>query len=258
MATERQAETSRANAQQSTGPRSDAGKARSSMNALKFGIFAAREVIRGEDPAKLQELAHSYTRRWNPRNNEELIQVKVLIRCDWELDRLAIADTHLWEHAFQEVDGLEDNRALGQAFTQKELTFSRLARRQDMLRRAYKAALHELERLTALPDPPDILDPDPQSEPVPQPEPVPGPQSEQNPSPQPTPSPDPAPAAPPNPQPPESEPKTAESASFCQPPPAIPALAPEPPQSTPALASPTTPNSVTVICRLPPRNKARW
>ena len=46
MASQKQTEANRLNAQKSTGPRSPEGKAASSMNALKSGIDAKSQIIR--------------------------------------------------------------------------------------------------------------------------------------------------------------------------------------------------------------------
>lgn len=51
MASEKQLVANRTNADLSTGPRTDEGKARSRYNALKHGLTAERVVIPGEDPA---------------------------------------------------------------------------------------------------------------------------------------------------------------------------------------------------------------
>src|ERR1700693_1905973 len=48
------AEINRSNAQHSTGPRTDAGKQRSSQNALRHGLTARSAVIPSEDPADYQ------------------------------------------------------------------------------------------------------------------------------------------------------------------------------------------------------------
>ena len=53
MATEKQIEANRRNSQLSTGPRTDAGKSISRMNALKSGLHAVSHVIRSEDPKAL-------------------------------------------------------------------------------------------------------------------------------------------------------------------------------------------------------------
>ena len=50
-------EANRRNSQLSTGPRSPEGKAVSRFNALKSGINAKAEVIRGEDAAELANIA---------------------------------------------------------------------------------------------------------------------------------------------------------------------------------------------------------
>jgi hypothetical protein len=66
MATNRQTEAHRMNAQKSTGPRSAEGKAASSMNALKSGIDAESALIRGEDKTALETLTAEYYRRFQP------------------------------------------------------------------------------------------------------------------------------------------------------------------------------------------------
>ena len=49
MSSLRQIEANRLNSQKSTGPRSAEGKAAASMNALKSGIDAQSNIIRGEN-----------------------------------------------------------------------------------------------------------------------------------------------------------------------------------------------------------------
>jgi hypothetical protein len=60
ISTLKQIEANRRNSQKSTSPRTPAGKAISSMNALQFGIHAESHVIRGEDPEALTALKTSY------------------------------------------------------------------------------------------------------------------------------------------------------------------------------------------------------
>lgn len=55
MATEKQIESNRANAQKSTGPKSDEGKNRSAMNGLKTGEYMTRfDLISGDNAGKLR------------------------------------------------------------------------------------------------------------------------------------------------------------------------------------------------------------
>src|SRR5713101_2035842 len=85
MATDKQIEANRLNAKKSTGPRSVAGKAVSSMNALKSGVDAKSDVIRGEDPAALQALTDAYIERYQPATVEERQHVDVMIRADAQI-----------------------------------------------------------------------------------------------------------------------------------------------------------------------------
>ena len=54
MATEAQVVANRLNAQKSTGPRADEGKAKASQNAVRHGLLAQQVVIRGEDPGEFE------------------------------------------------------------------------------------------------------------------------------------------------------------------------------------------------------------
>jgi hypothetical protein len=149
MATLKQIEANRLNAKKSTGPRSAERKAASSMNALKSGIDAQSQIIRGEDPASLEALAAEYTGRFQPATPEERFYVDTLVRDDWQLRRLARADAQIWESGFSSTFRLEEDTALGQVFNNRSQTFMRLQRRIDATERSYQRALRELQRLRA-------------------------------------------------------------------------------------------------------------
>jgi hypothetical protein len=140
MATQKQIEANRLNAQKSTGPRSDEGKARASMNALKTGIDAKTQLIRGEDPAALEELTGEYHGRLHPTTPEQ----RMLVDCDWLLRRFRAIETQLWEKAYHIFD-----ITLGQAYSEKCDEFTRLQRRIDSTQRHYHRALQKLQRLQA-------------------------------------------------------------------------------------------------------------
>src|SRR5262245_7402704 len=163
MATPKQIEANRRNARKSTGPRTVAGKAVSSMNALKTGIDAQSSVIRGEDPNTLQLLTAEYYDRYQPATPEARALVDTLISSDWLLRRLRAAEAQLWEHAFERQDRWDDDTGapLGDAFAANSQAFSRLQRRIDSAERNYHRALKELRRVQ--PSPPS---PDPPPQPV--------------------------------------------------------------------------------------------
>ena len=59
----------RANSQHSTGPRTDAGKQRSSLNALRHGLTAASAVLPSEDPAAYDATSPQLLRRIPTRHS---------------------------------------------------------------------------------------------------------------------------------------------------------------------------------------------
>ena len=72
MATEKQIEANRINAQSCHGPTSEAGLARSSQNALKTGIYAKAEVTRIENRDEYEALATAFHERFAPATPEEV------------------------------------------------------------------------------------------------------------------------------------------------------------------------------------------
>ncbi len=149
MASLRQIEANRLNARKSTGPRSVEGKAASRMNALKSGIDAQSQIIRGEDLAALESLTAEYLERFQPVTPEERLYVDTLVRDDWQLRRLARVDAQVWEYGFEAAIRLDEDAPLGQVFNARSQVFTRLQRRIDATERSYQRALRELERLRA-------------------------------------------------------------------------------------------------------------
>ncbi|MBZ5627029.1 MAG: hypothetical protein LAQ69_51400 [Acidobacteriia bacterium] len=152
----------RAHPNGSTGPRSAAGKARSSMNALKTGIYANSLIIPGEDPAHLATLTDEYFQRYRPALPEQRDQVDILVRSTWTLRRLAAAEAQVWIYEMERAYELNPNAPLGHAFHNCDRTLTRLQRCINSTQRNHRDALHELERLQSLPLDLD-LDLDPES-----------------------------------------------------------------------------------------------
>jgi hypothetical protein len=185
MATIQQIEANRLNAQKSTGPRSVEGKAISCFNAIKTGIDAKSQIIRGEDPAELQTLTAEYQERWQPATPEQRLLVDTLIDCEWLLRRFRKSEAQLWQCKMQELDVWKPKPEglLGETFSRGSEEFSRLQRRIDSTSRNYHRSLKELQRLESEhrePDPPPGQASEASQPPDPQP-PAPGPASEASP-----------------------------------------------------------------------------
>jgi hypothetical protein len=159
MATIQQIEANRLNAQKSTGPRSVEGKAVSCFNAIKTGIDAKSQIVRGEDPADLQALTAEYQQRWQPATPEQRLLVDTLIDCEWLLRRFRKAEAQLWQCKMQKAQIWKPDPEclVGLGFDYGCEQFSRLQRRIDSTSRNYHRALKELQRLDPerrQPDPP--------------------------------------------------------------------------------------------------------
>jgi hypothetical protein len=162
MASQKQTEANRLNSQKSTGPRSPEGKAASRMNALKSGIDAKSQVIRGEKAANLETLKTEYHDRFHPTTPEQRMLVDTLIDADWLLRRFRIVEAQLWEEGALSAFKPNDEITLGQSYCENANQFTRLQRRIDTAQRNYRNALQDLQRLQAENRPPD---------PAPQPDP---------------------------------------------------------------------------------------
>ena len=178
MTTSPQPGADRAHPNGSTGPRSAAGKARSSMNALKTGIYSKSLTIPGEDPAHLDTLLQEYVQRYRPALPEQRDQVDILVRSTWTLRRLTAAEAQVWTFQMQSMYKPNAAAPLGQAFDHCDRTLGRLQRLINSTQRNYRDALHELERLQALkldlqpPPSPEISPESPAPDPQPSPQPV--------------------------------------------------------------------------------------
>ena len=108
MASAAQIDANRANAAKSTGPRTVAGKAASSMNALKHGVDAASIVIPGEEPAEYESIATQYLRELAPHSAIEQFQVDTIIRADWQRRRLMRSEAKLYRTLLAEGQAPEE------------------------------------------------------------------------------------------------------------------------------------------------------
>ena len=147
MSTILQIEANRRNAQNSTGPRTQRGKAVSRFNALKTGIDARSLVIPGENPHVLESLTVEYYDRFQPAAPEQRFLVDAMITAEWQLRRLRKAEAQLWEYGMHENRPRENLVSTGRAFLFRVDTLTRLHRRIDSAERSYYRALKQLLQL---------------------------------------------------------------------------------------------------------------
>ena len=83
MATEKQFAANRANAEQSSGPTTPQGKAKSSKNRLSWGFCSSMTIMPGEDPLAFKGLLSDLTAHHQPANVTEQILVEKMAQDQW-------------------------------------------------------------------------------------------------------------------------------------------------------------------------------
>jgi len=146
MATIKQLEANRKNAQQSTGPRTEAGKAAVRFNALKSGIDSLAECIPGEDRFKLQDLLAEYRDRFDTSTPERRMLVDTLVNCEWMLRRLRRGEAQFWFYK-DSITASSTDYPEGLLIDCGDKFYDRIQRRINSIQRNYLRALKELESL---------------------------------------------------------------------------------------------------------------
>jgi len=118
MASQKQIDANRKNSELCCGPRTIAGKAVSSQNALKTGIDSKSEVMRCESRADHEQLIAEYYARFRPTLPEERALVDLLIKSEWLSRRYMSVECAIWERGFVDAKeipspaSLKDRRSL--------------------------------------------------------------------------------------------------------------------------------------------------
>jgi hypothetical protein len=98
-------EANRRNAKKSTGPRTEEGKRRSSLNAMKHGLTARIPILPDEDPREFNDRMSYWMQYLKPQHGLEMIQVSRAAYCSWQLGRVERAQAaRLCARALNEED----------------------------------------------------------------------------------------------------------------------------------------------------------
>jgi hypothetical protein len=93
------ADVNRANSQHSTGPRSEAGKRRSALNALAHGLTARTAVLPSEDPAAYEQHRRHFLDEYKPATPTETQLAHELADTSWRLNRIPLLEADLLARA---------------------------------------------------------------------------------------------------------------------------------------------------------------
>jgi hypothetical protein len=145
MATPAQTLANRTNAEHSTGPKTEAGKERSSRNSFKHGLTSSKIVLPGEDPAEYDAFRAGILEQYQPANAIEQILVEELAAAGWRLNRSRAVETEILKKLMG--DAADSAVGLATVFVEKPKEFQRLLRYLTSIERAYFRVLDKLTKL---------------------------------------------------------------------------------------------------------------
>lgn len=141
MATPARQIANTANAQLSTGPRTEEGKARSAQNARRHGLTAKELVIAPEQREEFEELLGDFEAEIRPQGPIQETLFDELVAAAWNLRRIRGMEAALYASAgaatYSEVLANDDLQA----------KLDRLARHKTRIERTFHRSLRELKDL---------------------------------------------------------------------------------------------------------------
>src|SRR5271157_5978747 len=126
MSSDLKIDANRANAQLSTGPRTEDGKARSAQNARKHGLSAQQLLVKPEEREEFEDLLAYYRREINPQGPIQFTLFDELVAAAWNLRRVRLLQS--------QIDMLDPQ-------------YDRLARHHTRIERTFHRSLKELKAL---------------------------------------------------------------------------------------------------------------
>ena len=145
----------RANAAKSTGPRTDAGKQRSSLNALRHGLTGQTIVLPTEDQSAYQRHSQSFLDECQPKGAIETQLVQSLLDTSWQLNRAAAVESNLFSLGITgdriRVNHPQAEAALAMALAYREhnRAFANISIYRQRLARQFERTLAQLRQIQA-------------------------------------------------------------------------------------------------------------
>ena len=151
------AAVNKANAQHSTGPRTAAGKQRSSLNALRHGLTGQTIVLPTEDQSAYQRHSQSFLDECQPKGAIETQLVQSLLDTSWQLNRAAAVESNLFSLGITEMeDRIRANHpqaeaalAMALAYREHNRAFANISIYRQRLTREFERTLTLLCKIQA-------------------------------------------------------------------------------------------------------------
>jgi len=151
------AAVNKANAQHSTGPRTEAGKQRSKLNAFRHGLTGQAVVLPTEDVAAYQRHSQALLDEYLPNGATEIQLVQSLTDTSWRMNRVAAVETNLFSLGITEMeDRIRANHpeaeaalAMASTFRDNVRAFSNISIYSQRLSRQFERTLNQLRQIQA-------------------------------------------------------------------------------------------------------------
>ncbi len=155
MSTPNRVEINRANSQHSTGPKTEAGKKQSSLNALRHGLTGQIVVMPTEDLEAYQLHLKSFTGEYRPQGATEAHLVQALADTSWRLNRVAALETNLLTlgltHAssaiFDSTPQVQDAMSIVAALESQSKALANLSMHSQRLSRQFERTVMQLREI---------------------------------------------------------------------------------------------------------------
>src|SRR5260370_18378538 len=146
MASEAQVAANRRNAGRSTGPRTEAGKAAVSRNALRHGLTAEQVVLFDEEAEDLARFHDDMRRALDPADEVEEELVERIVLCAWRLRRVVRIEAGLFNSAADQIRRWGNEFVLGPTFGKAAYDLGTASRYEAALDRSLRRAYSTLDR----------------------------------------------------------------------------------------------------------------
>jgi hypothetical protein len=155
LSTKLQIAANRQNAKLSTGPKTEEGKSKTSLNAVKTGLTGRTVLLPGDDAAAYEQHVASAFAEWKPETDREKALVQSIADTDWRLLRIPTLESAIYalgrlEFAEKFADQPEAVRATlvdGYIFQTSRRDLTNVSLQESRLRRHREKDCAELTQL---------------------------------------------------------------------------------------------------------------
>ncbi len=146
----------RANAQKSAGPTSEAGRAKSSLNAIKTGLTGQTVLLPTDEAIPYQAHLDRHFTRHSPGNDEEHTLVQMIADSEWRILRIPGLETSIYAigrkkladlHPDEQDPNVRQTLIRGEILLAYRRDLTNLALQERRLRNQHKSDLAKLEAL---------------------------------------------------------------------------------------------------------------